>query len=103
MFAVIKSGGKQHRVTPGERLKVEKIDAEPGSQIEIDEVLLVGDGERVSLGSPYLPGSKVTATVVRHGRGEKIRVVKFRRRKDSKTTHGHRQWFTELEITAISG
>jgi len=103
MFAVIKSGGKQHRVTPGERLKVEKIDAEPGSQVEIDQVLMVGDGDRLAVGTPFVGDGKVTAKVLRHGRGEKIRVVKFRRRKDSKSTQGHRQWFTELEITAISG
>ncbi len=102
MFAVIRTGGKQHRVIEGETLRVEKLDAEAGSTIEIDQVLMVGNGDQVTVGTPLVENGRVTAEVVGHGRGDKIRVVKFRRRKDSKTITGHRQWFTELKVTGIS-
>ena len=102
MYAVIKSGGKQHRVVEGEVLKLELIDAEPGSAIEFEEVLLVADGEDVKIGAPMLEGSKVTAEVVTHGRGDKIKIIKFRRRKHSMTRMGHRQWYTQVKITGIS-
>ena len=102
MYAVIKSGGKQHRVVEGEVLKLELIDAEPGSAIEFDEVLLVADGSDVKIGAPVVEGSKVTAEVVTHGRGDKIKIIKFRRRKHSMKRMGHRQWYTEVKITGIS-
>ena len=103
MYAVIKSGGKQHRVEEGEQLRVEKIEAATGETIEFDEVLLVGGGSEVKIGEPFVEGIKVTAEVVSHGRHDKIRVVKFNRRKHHRKEMGHRQWYTELKITGISG
>lgn len=102
MYAVVKTGGKQYRVVEGGRLRVERLDAEPGSEIELDHVLLVADGDNVTVGSPLIEGAKVTATVAAHGRGKKIEVVKFRRRKNYRRQAGHRQHFTELQITGIS-
>ena len=102
MYAVIKTGGKQYRVSQGQRLRVEKLEAEPGSSLEIREVLLVADGDGVKVGSPYLEGGKVTAVVKGHGRGRKIHIVKLKRRKHHQKRTGHRQHYTELEITGIS-
>ncbi|HET8708393.1 MAG TPA: 50S ribosomal protein L21 [Pseudomonadales bacterium] len=102
MYAVIKSGGKQHRVVEGERLKVELLDAEPGKSIEISEVLLVADGDNVKVGAPFVAGGKVIAEIVAHGRHEKVNIIKFRRRKHHQKRTGHRQWFTEIKITGIS-
>lgn len=102
MYAVIESGGKQYRVAVGDRVKVESLSAEPGAEVELDRVLLVADGDKVEIGSPLLK-TKVGAKVLKHGRGEKIRILKFRRRKNSRTHAGHRQDFTELEITNIGG
>ncbi len=101
MYAVFKTGGKQYRATTGDVLKVEKIEAEKGATIELDQVLMIGEGEDVKIGTPYLEGGKVTATVVDHGRRDKIKVVKFKRRKSYHKTMGHRQYFTQLEITGI--
>ncbi len=101
MYAVIETGGKQYRVTEGQRIRVEKIDAEEGASVELDKVLMVGEGEQVQVGTPYVAGGRVTATVRRQGRGPKIRIIKFRRRKHSRKTQGHRQPYTELEITGI--
>lgn len=101
MYAVIESGGKQHRVVEGERLKLEKIEAATGDSISFDKVLMVGEGADIQLGAPYLAGSAVTAEVVAHGRHDKIRIVKFRRRKHYKRETGHRQWYTEVRITGI--
>ena len=101
MYAVIKSGGKQHRVVEGETLKLEKLDVETGETIAFDDVLLVGEGESVKVGQPVVEGAKVSAEVVAHGRHEKIKIIKFRRRKHSMKRAGHRQWFTEVKITAI--
>lgn len=103
MFAVFASGGKQHRVSEGEVLRLERLDGEPGDELVFDKVLLVADGDAVQVGKPYLDGGKVTAEVVRHDRGKKIRVLKFKRRKDYMRRQGHRQWFTEVRITGISG
>lgn len=103
MYAVIVSGGKQHRVIEGETLKLEKIETETGGIVEFDRVLLVADGDDVKVGGPLVEGAKVSAEVVRHGRGEKIRIIKFRRRKHSMKRQGHRQWFTEVKITGITG
>ncbi|HEY9036244.1 MAG TPA: 50S ribosomal protein L21 [Pseudomonadales bacterium] len=102
MYAVIVSGGKQHRVKQGEVLRLEKIEAATGETIEFDRVLMVGEGADVKVGAPLLAGSKVTAEVVNHGRGDKIIIIKMRRRKHYRKTQGHRQWFTEVRITGIS-
>ncbi|UAA38188.1 50S ribosomal protein L21 [Paraneptunicella aestuarii] len=103
MYAVFQSGGKQHRVAEGQTVRLEKIEVAPGESIEFDNVLMVGDGSDVKIGTPYVQGGKVTAEVVTHGRGEKVKIVKFRRRKHSRKQMGHRQWFTEVKITGIAG
>jgi len=103
MYAVFQSGGKQHRVAEGQTIRLEKIEIAPGETIEFDSVMMVGEGSSVKIGTPYVDGGKVTAEVVTHGRGEKIKIVKFRRRKHSRSQMGHRQWFTEVKITGISG
>ena len=102
MYAVIQTGGKQYRVSEGATLRVEKIKADEGASIEIDKVLMVGEGDSVKIGSPYVDGGKVTATVKSHGRGKKVTIVKFRRRKHHMKRQGHRQAFTEIEVTGIS-
>jgi large subunit ribosomal protein L21 len=102
MYAVIVTGGKQYRVSEGDTLKVELLPAEEGSTVELDRVLMVGEGAEVKIGAPYLEGGKVTATVKSHGRAPKIRIVKFRRRKHFRKQMGHRQHYTELQITGIS-
>ena len=101
MYAVFKTGGKQYRAATGDVIKVEKIEAEKGAEVELDQVLMVGEGEDVKIGAPYLEGGKVTATVVDHGRREKIKVIKFKRRKHHRKQMGHRQYFTQIEITGI--
>jgi len=101
-YAIIEAGGKQHRVQPGEVLKVEKIEAATGASIDFDKVLLVSDGENVKIGAPYVAGGKVTAEIVGQGRHKKIKIIKFRRRKHHMKQMGHRQWFTEIKITGIS-
>ncbi len=103
MYAVIKTGGKQYRVAVGDVLKVESLPVEPGATVELDKVLLVADDAGVKLGSPHLTGTSVTATVKGHGRADKIRIFKLRRRKSSRRRMGHRQNYTELEITSIAG
>ena len=102
MYAIIVTGGKQYRVMNGEVLRVEKLDAEAGANVEINEVLLVGNGDSVTVGTPIVAGAKVTATVKSHGRLDKIRIVKFRRRKHHRKQMGHRQHFTEIQITGIT-
>jgi large subunit ribosomal protein L21 len=103
MYAVIKTGGKQYRVTPGEKLKVEQIPADIGSEIVLDQVLMVADGESTKVGAPLVAGATVKATVVAHGRGDKIKIFKMRRRKHYRKTQGHRQNFTEIRIETIAG
>jgi large subunit ribosomal protein L21 len=103
MYAVVKTGGKQYRVSAGEKLKVEQIPADIGSEIELNEVLMVGDGEAVRLGNPLVAGASVKARVLGHGRGEKVRIFKLRRRKHYRKTQGHRQNYTEIEILGITG
>ncbi|GGC03668.1 50S ribosomal protein L21 [Marinobacterium sp. D7] len=103
MFAVIVSGGKQYRVQEGQTLKLEKLAVEPGANVEFDRVLLVGNGDDVKVGAPVVDGAKVAAEVVSHGRGDKVSIIKFRRRKHHMKRQGHRQWFTEVKITGISG
>ena len=102
MYAVIKTGGKQYKVEKGDKLKVEKIASEAGDNVEISEVLLIADGDNVTVGKPYVEGAKVTAKVESHGRGPKIKIVKFRRRKHHRKQMGHRQAYTELSITDIA-
>lgn len=101
MNAVIMTGGKQYRVAPGKILRVEKLAADEGQVVEFNKVLMVGEGDAAKVGTPYLEGGKVKATVVSHGRGKKIRIIKFRRRKDSRRQMGHRQDFTAVKIDAI--
>ncbi len=102
MYAVIESGGKQHRVVEGEVLNVELLEAAAGDKIDFSEVLMVGNGADVKIGAPFVAGGKVSAEVVGHGRADKIRIIKFRRRKHYRKQQGHRQWFTQIKITAIS-
>ncbi|GAB2658876.1 MAG: 50S ribosomal protein L21 [Pseudoxanthomonas sp.] len=103
MYAVIVTGGKQYRVMQGETLKVEKIDLEEGKSFDIEKVLMLGDGDKVTVGAPLVDGAKVTATIKSHGRLDKVRIVKFRRRKHHRKQMGHRQYYTEIEITGIAG
>jgi len=98
MYAVIKTGGKQYRVTPGLKLKVEKLAGDVGSNVVIDQVLMLADGENVTIGAPVIAGASVPATVVSHGRGDKVMIFKFRRRKHYRKTQGHRQDYTEIQI-----
>jgi large subunit ribosomal protein L21 len=101
MYAVIESGGKQHRVEEGEVLKLEKLEAATGDKVNFDKVLMVGEGESVKIGTPYVEGSKVTAEVLAQGRAKKVNIIKFNRRKHYRRQQGHRQWFTEVKITGI--
>ena len=103
MYAVIKSGGKQHRVESGEVLDLEKLNVEAGETIDFDEVMLIGDGADVKIGAPYVEGGKVTAEVIEHGRGDRIRVIKMHRRKHYRRLAGHRQSYTKVRITDIIG
>jgi large subunit ribosomal protein L21 len=103
MYAVIESGGKQHRVVEGETLKLEKIEVAIGESIDFDKVLMVGEGEGVKIGAPYVEGGKVTAEVIDQARHKKVKIMKFRRRKHSMKQAGHRQWYTEVKITGING
>jgi large subunit ribosomal protein L21 len=102
MYAVVQTGGKQYRVSEGDTIKVEKLAVDAGDSIELDKVLLLADGDDVKIGAPYIDGSKVTATVKSHGRANKIKIVKFRRRKQHLKRQGHRQWYTELQVTGIN-
>ncbi len=102
MYAVIQTGGKQYRVSEGDTVKVEKLVAEAGTSIDLDQVLMVADGDDIKVGTPYLTGGCVTATVESHGRAQKVKIVKFRRRKHYLKRQGHRQWYTAMTITSIS-
>ncbi|MEN9434963.1 MAG: ribosomal protein [Pseudomonadota bacterium] len=102
MYAVIATGGKQYRVAQGDIIQVEKLDVEEGSSIDFENVLMVGSGESVKIGAPYVAGSKVTAVVKSQMRGEKIEIMKFRRRKHHQKRTGHRQYLTKIEITGIT-
>ena len=102
MYAVIKTGGKQYRVVAGDKLKVERLAAEPGAEVVLDKVLAVGEGESLQIGKPLVTGASVKAMVVSHGLGDKVRIFKLRRRKHYKKSQGHRQPYTELQITGIS-
>ena len=102
MYAVIKTGGKQYKVTAGGKLKVETLPAEVGSAVEINDVLMVADGDNIKVGAPFVSGASVKATVLSHGRGDKVLIFKMRRRKHYRKTQGHRQNYTELRIDGIS-
>mgnify|MGYP006271208581 CR=1 FL=1 len=102
MYAVIATGGKQYRVREGDILKLEKLDAQPGEQITFDQVLMLGAGEQVRIGNPVLESGSVTAEVTEQGRGKKIEIIKFRRRKHHQKRTGHRQYYTEVRVTGIN-
>ncbi|MCU0811828.1 MAG: 50S ribosomal protein L21 [Thiobacillaceae bacterium] len=102
MYAVIKTGGKQYRVSAGDKLKIEKLDAEIGSEVTFDQVLMVGEGADIKVGAPVLAGASVKATVLTQARGEKIHIFKMRRRKHYRKSQGHRQSYTEVQIGGIS-
>jgi len=102
MYAVIKTGGKQYRVEEGQTIRVEKLDGETGSSIDLDEVLMVANGEDVKIGTPLVANGKVSADIVEHGRGDKVRIIKFNRRKHFRKQMGHRQSYTAIKITGIS-
>ena len=103
MYAVIKTGGKQYRVHEGDTLRVEKLIANEGDSISFDHVLMLGEGESVTVGTPTVAGASVSATVLAHGRGDKISIIKFKRRKHYMRRQGHRQHFTEVKVTGIAG
>ncbi|MBS0325905.1 MAG: 50S ribosomal protein L21 [Proteobacteria bacterium] len=103
MYAVVKTGGKQYKVAAGEKLKIEQIPADVGAEVVLDQVLMVGEGANVSIGHPVVAGAVVKATVIAHGRGEKVRIFKMRRRKHYQKHQGHRQGYTELRIESIGG
>jgi large subunit ribosomal protein L21 len=103
MYAVIKTGGKQYRVASGAKLKIEQVAADVGSEIVIDEVLMIADGDNVALGTPLVAGASVKAKIVSHGRGDKVHIFKMRRRKHYRKSQGHRQNYTEIEILGIAG
>lgn len=103
MYAVIVTGGKQYKVAEGEYLKIEKLEIAQGDSVVFDRVLLVANGDDVKIGAPVVEGAKVTAEVIAQGRHDKVRIIKFRRRKHHMKRQGHRQWFTEVKITGIQG
>ena len=103
MYAVIESGGKQHRVEPGEVLQLEKLDIDAGGTVDFDKVMMIGEGENIQIGTPYVEGGKVSAEVISHGRADKVTIIKMRRRKHYRRQAGHRQHYTEVKITNISG
>ena len=103
MYAVIVTGGKQYRVTEGETLRVELLSADADSEVRFENVLMVGEGEQVKIGAPYVDGASVTATIKAHGKGDKVIIQKFKRRQGYRRLKGHRQLFTEVQITGITG
>ncbi len=103
MYAVFKTGGKQYRAGKGDRVKIEKLNAAEGDSVEFDEVLLVGEGDKVKIGTPLVSGSEVKAKVLIQAKDKKVDVIKFKRRQNYRRTHGHRQFFTLVEITGITG
>jgi len=102
MYAVVKAGGKQYRVAAGEKLRIEQIAADVGAEVVLDQVLLLADGDKVAVGTPLVAGASVKATVLAHGRADKVRIFKMRRRKHYRKSQGHRQNYTEIEILGIS-
>lgn len=102
MYAVIKTGGKQYRVVAGEKIKVEKLVGDVGTKVTLDQILMLADGDKVTIGSPIVKGASIQATVLSHGRGDKVMIFKFRRRKHYRKTQGHRQSYTEIQIGDIA-
>ena len=102
MYAVISTGGKQYKLAQGDVCRIEKLDAEEGASVEIDKVLMIADGDDINIGTPFVDGGKVTATIKSHGRAKKVEIMKFRRRKHHQKRTGHRQHYTEIEVTGIS-
>ena len=103
MYAVVKTGGKQYKVAQDQYLKVEKLEGNEGDTVELDQVLMIADGDKLKIGSPTVDGGKVTATILSHGRHKKVEIMKFRRRKHHQKRTGHRQYYTEIKITGING
>ncbi len=103
MYAILEAGGRQHRVAVGDKLKVELMAAESGSQVSFDKVLMVNNGTDLKVGKPYVDGATVKANIIEHGKGKKVVILKYRPKKDSRRKQGHRQPYTLLEITAIEG
>ncbi len=101
MYAVFQSGGKQHRVSEGQIIRLEKLNAEAGKEFEFNQILMVANGKNFKIGAPFVEGGKISAEVLAHGRGKKIKIIKFRRRKHYRKQQGHRQWFTDIKITSI--
>jgi len=102
MYAVIKTGGKQYRVSEGDIIEIEKLDSDEGAAVDFEDILMVGEGEDVKIGTPFIDGCKVTGTITEQKRGKKIEIIKFRRRKHHQKRTGHRQYLTKVEITSIS-
>ncbi len=102
MYAVISTGGKQYKLAKGDVCRIEKLDAEEGASVDLDKVLLIADGDNINIGAPFVDGGKVTATIKSHGRAKKVEIMKFRRRKHHQKRTGHRQYYTEIEVTGIS-
>ncbi len=102
MYAVFSTGGRQYRAVPGEVIRVEKLDADVGATVTLDQVFMTGDGDDIQIGAPLVKGATISATVRGHGRHDKVMIVKFRRRKHHRKQMGHRQHYTEIEITGIS-
>jgi len=102
MYAVISTGGKQYKLAQGDVCRVEKLDAEEGATVDLDKVLMIADGDNINIGTPFVDGGKVTATIKSHGRAKKVEIMKFRRRKHHQKRTGHRQYYTEIEVTGIS-
>jgi large subunit ribosomal protein L21 len=103
MYAIIKTGGKQYKVAPGDVIRIEKLPAAEGETVAFDQVLMLADGDKIRVGTPLLEGQTVAASVLRHGRGKKIEIIKFRRRKHHRKQAGHRQDYTEVAITNVGG
>jgi large subunit ribosomal protein L21 len=103
MYAVVSTGGKQYKLAKGDYCRVEKLDAEEGKSIKLDNVLMIVDGDTVNIGTPLIKGGMVTAKILSHGRAKKVEIMKFRRRKHHQKLTGHRQYYTEIEVTDISG
>lgn len=101
MYAVVRTGGKQYRVAEGDVLRIERLELAPGDQVEFNEVLMIGDGENTQLGAPLLAGAKVVGEVRAQGRADKVKIIKFRRRKHFMKRQGHRQYYTEVKVTGI--
>ena len=101
MYAIIETGGKQYRVAEGQTLKIEKLEAEAWHTVDFDRVLMIGEGEQIKVGTPVIVGATVAAEVIKHGRGDKVHIIKFRRRKHHMKRAGHRQYYTEIKITKV--